>query len=280
MTELTTTEHDRNFFGEEALVYPVLSRRLNGLSIGVNTRPDIICNFGCLYCEVNRENVESERNPGEGATLDVRRLQDHMHTIISKILAGEIFEGMEIKAITLSGDGEPTMLSNFEEVMHGIHDLKHQMRLEAASTVVITNASQLHLPGVQRGLDTLRAEEDAIWAKLDAGSEEYFRLVAKTKVALSRILANILETSKSKPMTIQTCLMNIQGQAPSDEEIQSLCNRINAIISGGGTIRGVQLYTVSRKPASSAISALDEERLRSIGQTIAKNIPVPVQIYS
>lgn len=279
MTELTTIEHDRNYFGGEALVYPVLSRRLNGLSIGVNTRPDKVCNFGCLYCEVNRENVEPEKNREEGASLDVRRLQDHMHTIIAKILAGEIFEGMEIKAITLSGDGEPTMLSNFEDVMHGIRDIKRQMHLETASTVVITNASQLHLPGVQRGLDTLRAEEDAIWAKLDAGSEEYFRLVAKTKVPLSRILTNILETSKSRPVVIQTCLMNIQGQAPSDEDIQSLCNRINAILSGGGAIRGIQLYTVSRKPASGAISALGEERLRSIGQTMAKNIPVPVQIY-
>ena len=35
-------------------VYPVLSRRSKGLSIGVNLNPDKICNFDCIYCQVDR----------------------------------------------------------------------------------------------------------------------------------------------------------------------------------------------------------------------------------
>src|SRR5690348_9200125 len=35
-------------------IYPVLARRTGGVSIGVNLNVDKICNFGCIYCEVNR----------------------------------------------------------------------------------------------------------------------------------------------------------------------------------------------------------------------------------
>ncbi|MGB9625323.1 MAG: radical SAM protein, partial [Phycisphaerae bacterium] len=35
-------------------VYPVLSRRAHGVSIGVNLNPDKACNFDCIYCQVDR----------------------------------------------------------------------------------------------------------------------------------------------------------------------------------------------------------------------------------
>lgn len=39
--QLTTTSHARDIFGEESLIYPVSSRRLGGLSIGINTAPEV-----------------------------------------------------------------------------------------------------------------------------------------------------------------------------------------------------------------------------------------------
>jgi sulfatase maturation enzyme AslB (radical SAM superfamily) len=35
-------------------VYPVISRRSAGLSIGINLSLDRICNFNCVYCQVDR----------------------------------------------------------------------------------------------------------------------------------------------------------------------------------------------------------------------------------
>ena len=35
-------------------VYPVVSRRSKGISIGVNLNPDKVCNFDCIYCSVDR----------------------------------------------------------------------------------------------------------------------------------------------------------------------------------------------------------------------------------
>ncbi len=46
-------EHQRTFEANK-FVYPVLSRRSRGISIGVNLNPDKVCNFDCIYCQVDR----------------------------------------------------------------------------------------------------------------------------------------------------------------------------------------------------------------------------------
>ena len=35
-------------------VYPVLSRRARGLSVGINLSPHKACNMDCVYCQVDR----------------------------------------------------------------------------------------------------------------------------------------------------------------------------------------------------------------------------------
>ena len=35
-------------------VYPVISRRSRGLSIGVNLNPHKRCTFSCVYCQIDR----------------------------------------------------------------------------------------------------------------------------------------------------------------------------------------------------------------------------------
>ena len=45
--------HDRAWRANR-YVYPVVSRRSRGLSIGVNLNPDKACNFDCVYCQVDR----------------------------------------------------------------------------------------------------------------------------------------------------------------------------------------------------------------------------------
>src|SRR5215831_13156093 len=47
------TQHSRSW-RENRYVYPVISRRSRGLSIGVNLNPDKVCNFDCVYCCVDR----------------------------------------------------------------------------------------------------------------------------------------------------------------------------------------------------------------------------------
>src|SRR5580765_7110783 len=56
--------HSRTF-SDNRLVYAVISRRAHGLSIGVNMNPDKLCNFDCIYCEVDRT------KPGRDSRVDI-----------------------------------------------------------------------------------------------------------------------------------------------------------------------------------------------------------------
>src|SRR5215469_14515018 len=42
-------------FLHNRLVYVVVSPRARGLSVGVNMNPDKLCQFNCIYCEVDRQ---------------------------------------------------------------------------------------------------------------------------------------------------------------------------------------------------------------------------------
>ena len=44
-------DHDRAAAGL-AYVYPVVSRRAEGVSVGVNLNPNDACNWRCVYCQV------------------------------------------------------------------------------------------------------------------------------------------------------------------------------------------------------------------------------------
>ena len=46
-------DHSR-LFEQNLYVYPVLSRRSRGISVGINLNPDKVCNFDCVYCQVDR----------------------------------------------------------------------------------------------------------------------------------------------------------------------------------------------------------------------------------
>ena len=111
--------HPRTFH-ENRYVYPVLSRRAGGISVGVNLNLDKVCNFDCVYCQVNRS------EPGEKEFLDLDRLVAELDATLGLATSGRIYDDAafcrtpaelrRINDIALSGDGEPTTYRNFDEV--------------------------------------------------------------------------------------------------------------------------------------------------------------------
>ena len=53
MSHQLHAQHARTY-QQNRFVYPVLSRRSGGLSLGINLNPDKVCNFDCIYCQVDR----------------------------------------------------------------------------------------------------------------------------------------------------------------------------------------------------------------------------------
>src|ERR1700737_2989352 len=78
-------DHRRPFV-DNLYVYAVVSRRSKGVSIGLNLNPDKICNFDCVYCQVDR------KTPGLAADVDVPRLLAELENMLDLVQSGELFE--------------------------------------------------------------------------------------------------------------------------------------------------------------------------------------------
>src|SRR5271166_5184354 len=78
-------EHHRAF-GDNRYVYAVLSRRSKGISIGINLNPDKVCNFDCVYCQVDRQ------LPPLVGRVDEPRLLDELEDMLDSSQRGELFE--------------------------------------------------------------------------------------------------------------------------------------------------------------------------------------------
>jgi len=261
------TQHQRQFEANR-FVYPVLSRRSEGISIGVNLNPDKICNFDCIYCQVDRSRQSETRFVG------MEQLLGELDHMLDLAASGALFETEKFRStpaplrrlndIAFSGDGEPTTYKNFDEIIARCAELKSRHGLADVKMVLITNASMFHRPHVQRGLAILDQNNGEIWAKLDAGTAEYFKLVDRTPIPFQQILDNITAAAKARPIVIQSLFMRVAGEPPTAAELEAYCDRLSEIIAAGGTIKLVQIYTVARKPTESYVSPLSNAEVDAI----------------
>ena len=261
------TQHPRRF-EENRFVYPVLSRRSGGISVGVNLNPDKVCNFDCIYCQVDRTTTSETR------FVAIDQLLRELEEALLLVAGGELFghekfsqtpaELRRLNDIAFSGDGEPTTYRNFDEIIAACAELKRRLGLDAVKMVLITNASMFHRPHVQRGLEILDQASGEIWAKLEAGTEEYFKLVDRTTIPFRQILDNITAAAQVRPLVIQALFMRVHGQPPSEAELEAFCDRLNDITAAGGRLKLVQIYTVARLPAEIFVAPLTDTEVDAI----------------
>ncbi len=255
------TRHPRDF-RENRFVYPVLSRRSGGISIGVNLNPDKVCNFDCIYCQVDRTSQATTR------FVEVDALLAELDAMLGLVISGELFQAPEFAAtpeplrrlndIAFSGDGEPTTYRNFDEIIAATAGVKAHRGAGDVKMVLITNASMFHRPHVERGLKILDQNQGEIWAKLEAGTDAFFQLIERTTIPFSRILENITAAARVRPLVIQSLFMRVHGEPPPEAEIEAFCDRLNEITSAGGQLKLVQIYTIARPPAESFVGPLTD----------------------
>jgi wyosine [tRNA(Phe)-imidazoG37] synthetase (radical SAM superfamily) len=280
------TLHER-LFDANRFVYPVLSRRSRGLSIGVNLNPDKVCNFDCIYCQVDRTSQSETR------FVELDQLLSELRDVLGLVASGEIFETAKFKDtpqelrrlndIAFSGDGEPTTYKNFDEIIAACAAVKREAGLDdipsGVKMVLITNASMFHRPHVIRGLEILDANQGEIWAKLDAGTEAYYQQIERTKIPFQQILDNIAAAARVRPVVIQSLFMRVAGEGPSAEELSAFCDRLNDILATGGQLSLVQVYTVARPPAESFVSPLTDAQVDTIVEMVRSQTGLPAAAF-
>ena len=273
---LRIDRHPR-LYRENRYVYPVLSRRAHGISIGINLNPDKICNFDCIYCQVDRE------VPAIVKDVDEARLFDELHDTLRQAKSGALFERDEFKSlgpaereirdVTFAGDGEPPSYRNFTGVVRETIRIKKEEGFERLPINLLTNATLIDRPRVQEGLRLIDADGGAHWLKLDAGTEEYYQLVERTTIPFARVLANLAAAARERPVVIQSLFMRIRDEAPSAAEIDAWCGRLETILKEGGAIRLVQVYTVARPPAESYVTPLSDQEVDAIAAEAQRRLP-------
>ncbi len=276
------TDHSR-LFQANKFVYPVLSRRSGGISVGINLNPDKVCNFDCIYCQVDRRSEATTR------FVETDRLLREVNETLTLVTSGALYQDerfasiptplRRLNDIAFSGDGEPTSFRNIPSIVASVAAIKRARSLDSVKLVMITNASLFHRPAVQQALATLDANHGEIWAKLDAGTDSYYHLIDRTTIPFDRILGNLQEAARIRPLVIQSLFMKVEGVGPSDDEIRSYCDRLNEISEGGGRLNRVQVYTIARRPAESFVSPLDPARVDEIAGEVRARVDVPVEAY-
>jgi len=258
-------------------VYAVLSRRAGGVSVGVNLSPHKRCNFDCTYCQVDRT------TPGRTPTVDLALLRAELRGTFAAAASGALlaeprFEGVPADQATLadvafSGDGEPTAERWFADAARVVAEERARAGLGALPVRLITNATTFHLPKVADTLRFLDGHGLDVWAKLDAGTPEYYGLVDRSSVPFQRVLDNIQTCAEERETTIQTLFARHNGRPPSADEIAAWGERLREFAAGGGRIGWVQVHTVSRPPAESFVSALTVEELDGIAVVARAALP-------
>ena len=285
MTELIKAHLDhRRAWQSFDYCYPVISRRSRGLSLGVNLNPDQACNFDCVYCEVDRTVPPRRRD------LDLDQLGRELEVLLDLAGSGALFqvppfdtaqpEHRRLNDIAFSGDGEPTTAPAFAEAVARVAALKRARGLDLVKLVLITDATRLTAPEVVQGLDTLMANQGEIWAKLDAGTEAHYQAICRSRVPFQRVLDNLLATARRWPTVIQTLFLSWKGQGPDAAEVEAYCDRLQAILAGGGALAALQLYTVARPTPEAEARPLKRAELDALAARVQVRLPqVPVEVY-
>jgi len=278
-TDRLITNHDRHWRQFE-YVYPVISRRSRGLSVGINLNIDTACNFDCVYCQVDRTQPPPRRD------VDLDQVRHELDTMIKLVTSGQIWSDerfaetpvalRRFNDIAFSGDGEPTACPAFAEAVRMAAALKYRHRLTTTRLVLITNATLLDRPGVRDALTVLDANDGEVWAKLDAGTESYFKRVDRPGkgIHLALVLDNIAAVGRHRPIVIQT--MWIDFDKPTHDpaaEFESYLDRLSELVDAGCRIREVQLYTVARRPAEPDVRAVEPTQLEALADRVRQRLP-------
>ena len=274
--------HDRTW-RTNRYVYPVISRRSGGVSIGINLNPDKACNFDCIYCSVDRS------VPGHGRDLDLRVLRSEMERMLALVTSGQIFEQQpfdhtpphlrRLNDVAFSGDGEPTACPQFPQACElAGRVLEDRALTSSCKLVLISNATLLHRAAVAGALDVLDRHNGEIWLKLDAGTESYFRMIDRTRVPLRRVLRNIRHAGRRRPIVIQSLFMRVNGRPPPVPEMDAYIGRLRDLRNDGCQMKLVQVYTTARRPAEPYVAPVCVAFLEGIAQRV-RTLGIAAEAY-
>jgi len=265
MKPLDVTDHSRDSAGL-TYVYPVVSRRAGGVSIGINLNPNNACNWRCIYCQV--PNLKR----GSAPRIDLMQLERELRGFIDILMHGDFMrlkvpEGArQIVDVAFSGNGEPTSAKEFPLAVDLVGRVLSETGLSTAVKLrLITNGSLLGRSHVQDGLRRLGELGGEVWFKVDAGTAERYRRINNVDMSPGLVVRNLRRCATLCPTWVQTCVFAIDGEGPTDEDVSAYLEIFDQ--AGIERLAGVHLYGLSRpsmQAEADRLSSLPEDRMEAI----------------
>lgn len=261
---LTVADHNRSFI-DMTYVYPVVSRRAGGVSVGINLNPNNACNWHCAYCQV----------PGlvRGAApeIDLALLDAELRSFLNALLHGSFMEehvpaeARVIRDIAFSGNGEPTSSKAFAEIVERVIAIRNEAGLAVVPIRLITNGSLVDRTRVQAVLKRLAAAGGEVWFKFDAGTAADIARINGIDVHPETHARRLALCASLCPTWVQTCMFRWDGELPSREQMGAYMGMLE--LAGLAALKGVYLYGIARpsfQPEAMHLQRLTVDELDSL----------------
>jgi wyosine [tRNA(Phe)-imidazoG37] synthetase (radical SAM superfamily) len=259
-------------------VYPVVSRRAGGVSIGINLNINNACNWRCLYCQV----PNLTRGTPPPIALDV--LEAELRAFLTYALHGDfmlryVAEGdRHLQDVAFSGNGEPTSAKEFPEVLVLVEKVLREFKLLGDEIVenqpqpikvrLISNGSLMDKPTVLNSIRHLAKCNGEVWFKLDAGTKAGIARINDVNINPQTHLARLKQCAELCPTFIQTCMFALDGKPPHEDDIVAYLELISPVQQ---QVQGVHLYGLARpsyQAEAPRLSRLSPDWLEAVAQRI------------
>lgn len=273
---LTVEDHNRNLTGM-TYVYPALSRRAGGVSLGINLNPNNACNWRCIYCQV------PELVRGGPPPIDLARLEAELAQMLAALYEGDFLEryappgARRVVDVAFSGNGEPTSAREFATAV----DLVCRViadRLPTASPLLrlITNGSLLDRMAVQRGIAGIGRFGGEVWFKIDSVGAASTRRINSVACRPETVLRRLRSCARLSPTWVQTCLFALDGQIPIDFD-----RYLELLAAAADVLAGIHLYGLARpshQPEAVRLNALSRAQMEDFAAAIRRRTGLEVRI--
>jgi len=275
---LTIEDHRRDSAGMR-YVYPVISRRAGGVSVGVNLNVNNACNWACVYCQVD------SLTRGGPPPIDLDLLERELTAFLEDALHGDFMvrqvpaDAQRLEDVAFSGNGEPTSAAEFPEAVLRVRSVLQRYGLVGKLPVrLITNGSMLHRPGVQEGIRVLGELGGEVWFKVDRASAAEVAAINGVPLEAEKVRRNLTQCAGLAPTWVQTCWFALDGQAPDAAARDAYCALLEPLAA---SLAGVHLYGLARpslQPAAPRLTRLAANELETFAAEIRKKTGIRVVV--
>lgn len=281
---LVPEDHNRDVSGL-TYIYPVVSRRAGGVSIGINLNVNNACNWRCVYCQV------PNLTRGSPDKIDLVLLEKELRGFLNQLLRGDFMEryvaegDRHLKDIAFSGNGEPTSAKEFPQVILIVEKVLNDFKLlddehpiikdQPIKVRLITNGSLMEKDNVLDSVRHLSKVHGEVWFKVDGGRSEDVARINDVNINIASVVKRLKACAAACPTFVQTCIFGLDGNPPSESHISAYINLLAEVKTD---IKGVYLYGLARpsyQVEAPRLSRLSSESLEKIADKI-RGLGLPV----